>query len=636
MQTRQGTGALPASPAVLSGTLGRKAGWRRGLARIIESPLFPAALVIAAVFILYARALSGGFVYDDEYQVVENVFVTNAHLWRHIFSGSVWSFGGIGNAAKFYRPLMIFCFWVIYRLAGPQPFYFHLFQVILFAATAVMLYVTAKHLVGSKVAALIASLLWVMHPQKVEAAAWVSAMCDTGCGLFYLTAFYLFLRAEQPGHRQGGAEDGFRLHGSRRWLLGALSVIALFVALLFKEMALSFPLILAAYWFFHPAKGDWVRRAIRLAPYVAIVAAYLGIRRLALGHLTSGGHLFPITGKLLADAVALLGAHTHTFLWPAHLSVYRGFHAERVLASPWPWIMLLALLVVLVFRKRQPDLAFFVFWWPVTLLPCLDIRQLSNPVVADRMTYLPSAGLCLACGCLLASLCAGQGFSTRWRKIAVISGLAVVMTLESIASARAIPRWNNNQAIVKYSLKQDPESGYLHLIRAWNLRFRKNDLVGATQEFETALRLNKASPTPQARVEYQALVGLGAIAQEEGNTDAAIAKYRQAIRVTPNLRDAYLSLGAIYMPRGDYAQAAAYFQKAVESDGYDTSAKFLLGSCWMKMGKYPQAAQVFEAARQVDPDYWPAYQAEARALDAAGERQKAAGVLALLGQRKRQ
>lgn len=630
MQAREQNGILSTASKSEFETIGQASIWRRDLAQIIGSPLFPVALIIAAVFLLYARALSGGFVHDDEQQIIENVFVTNPHLWRHIFSGSVWSFVGAGGSSQFYRPLMIFCFWVIYRLAGPQPFYFHLFQVILFAGTAVMLYVTAKEFLGSKWAALIAGLLWIAHPQKVEAAAWVSAMCETGCGLFYLTAFYLFLRAERSDRVRVETEAS-----SHRRLWIALSVSALFVALLFKEMALSFPVLVVAYWFLQPKKDAWLGRAARLAPYIIAAAGYVAIRRLALGHLTAGGHLFHITGKLLADALALLGNHTQIFLWPANLSVYRGFNAASVLASPWPWVTLLALAVVFVFRKRQPDLAFFIFWWPVTLLPCLDIRQLSTPFVADRMTYIPSVGLCLACVYLLAPLCTGRTASAGvWKKIAALSGLTAVIILWCAASVRAIPHWNNNQSMVRYSLKQDPESGSLHIIRAWNLRFRKNDLAGAAKEFETALRLNKASSTPQATVDYQAWVGLGAIAQERGNLTAAITRYQRAIQVTPKLKDAYLSLGAVYMPRGNYAEAAAYFQKAVESDGYDVNAKFLLGSCWMKLGKYSEAAQVFHSARQVDPDYWAAYQAEAQAREAAGQPQEARAILALLARRK--
>lgn len=600
-------------------------------ARIAASPLLPIAVIVAAAFVLYARALSGSFVSDDEQQILQNVFVTNPHLWRHIFGDSVWAFMGSGNAAKFYRPLMIFCFWILYRLGGPEPFYFHLFQVFLFAAGGIALYFMGREIIGGKAAALAASLLWIAHPQKVEAVAWISALCDTGCGLFYFLSFYLFLRAERCSDNRAASPGRRSLYG-----FSSFSLIAFVLALLFKEMALSFPLLLIAYWFFHPRKGGAKGRVLRFVPYAAAVAVYLIVRRLALGHLTANGHIFQITGRMLADAAALLGAHTSIFFWPVHLSVYRVFHAEQALASPWPWATLVVLALVLWFRKRQPELAFLIFWWPLTLIPCLDIRQLSNPAVADRMSYIPSAGLCLALGFLVEWVYRRSSASqiARWGRAAAVAGIGILFVIGCVATSRAIPLWNNNQAIVNYSLKRDPDSSYVHLIHGWELRYLHNDLAGAGREFETAARLNRQSSRPQITVEYQALIGEGAVAQAQGNLAAAVADYHQAIRVAPRLRDAYLSLGTLYLPRHEYAQAAPYFEKAVEGDRYDGSAAYLLGTCWMQLGKFNQAAQAFHAAREVNPDFWPAYKQEASALAKAGDKKQADAVLALISKKK--
>ena len=57
----------------------------------------------------------------------------------------------------------------------------------------------------------------------------------------------------------------------------------------------------------------------------------------------------------------------------------------------------------------------------------------------------------------------------------------------------------------------------------------------------------------------------------------------------------------------------------MKSNPQDVTARFYLGTCWMKLGNYQQAAAEFHAARTTIPDYWQAYQAEARALEAAGD-----------------
>jgi len=93
---------------------------------------------------------------------------------------------------------------------------------------------------------------------------------------------------------------------------------------------------------------------------------------------------------------------------------------------------------------------------------------------------------------------------------------------------------------------------------------------------------------------------------------------------------AYDALGSVYFPRGDYAQAAEYFQQAASANPLDLGARFFLGTCWMKLGKPVQAADQFRAAREADPDYVQAYEAEAQALEMAGDRAGAGKVRRLM------
>jgi len=97
----------------------------------------------------------------------------------------------------------------------------------------------------------------------------------------------------------------------------------------------------------------------------------------------------------------------------------------------------------------------------------------------------------------------------------------------------------------------------------------------------------------------------------------------------PYLPEAYLCLGSIFFPRQEYAKAAQYFQRAVQANPYDLNARFYLGTCWMKLGKFGAAEEQFRAAREVDPTYLQAFEAEARALEAAGDSAGAAKVRAL-------
>ncbi len=576
------------------------------------------AVLFFVAFVAYSGSLSNGFVYDDEPQIMQNPFILNPHLWLRIFTGSAWSFLGAAFQTSFYRPLQFFSYWLIYRLTGPNPAAFHLFNLLLYAATVWVVFRLGSELLKSALAAFVGALLWALHPLHVEAVAWISALPDVGFGFLYLLAFLLFLRAEKAARGR-----------ALRHILAALVYLS---SLFFKEMALSFPLMLLAYWFFLGAKASWLNRLVRWLPYVGAVACYATVRSSVLGRLSGPPHLWKVSWRVLDAAAGLLGEHTRLFFWPTHLNVFRTFDVEPSLHSPWMWITLLSLAAMLWVRKREPNLSFLVIWWPLGLLPALDIRQLSFPLLADRFSYLPSVGLCLATSYLALSWLPRRVPSVYVPRL-VLPGMAAVMFLWTVQTARAIPNWRDNETLAHYSIKQSPNAALLHVIHGVVLLYQHGDFEGAAKEFDTAFRLNQASVRPLPTVTYDCYLYLGQIAYQKGRSEEAVRYFEKAVSVLHNYSPAYDSLGTVYFPRGDYARASHYFVQAVKVNPQDLAGRFYLGTCWMKLGKYREAAEQFRAAREVDPIYWQAYEAEARALEAEGDSAGAAQVRALARKR---
>jgi len=568
-------------------------------------------LLVLILVVVFQGTLANGFVYDDERQVVDNPFLRNAHLWRKIFSGSVWSFLGGRSQGNFYRPLHIFSYWLVYRLAGVDAAAYHLMQLVFYAGAAVLVFRLGSDLLESESAGFAGALLWALHPLHVEPVAWIAGTPDVGCGFFYLLGFWLFWRAEHAQNRPAWRH--------------ALAALAYFPALFFKEMALSFPLVLLAYWFYLPSRDGWRRKAARWLVYVAPVITYLGIRIAILGHFSEARHIWKIEPRVVGAALGLMGQHAKLFFWPVHLNVFRTFDLRASLPTAWPWAALLVLLSTLWLRKRAPALAFVLVWWLVTLLPVMDIRQLSVPLIADRLSYLPSVGLCLAIAFL-----AGVGLPrlfARWDAApAAVAAVLLLGCFWAYQDVRAITNWRDNQVLWSYSLRVAPDSGLVHVHHALELQFVKGDFAGASREFETALRLNRASFLPLPSVTYDSMIGLGQIANLEGRRQEAVEYFQKAVRATPQNSEAFDFLGSVYFPQEDYAKAAEYFQRAVENNPYDITAHFYLGACWLKLGKPREAAEQFHAAREVDPSYAQAYEAEARALEAQGASADAARV----------
>ncbi len=571
-------------------------------------------LLILVAFASYRGVLTCGFVFDDVEQILQNPYVKNPRLWKQIFLGPVWAFVGRGAQTSFYRPLHIFSYWLVCRVAGFYPGAYHLFQLVLYAISIWIVYRIGRKILQNEVAAFAGALLWTLHPLHVEAVAWIASIPDIGCTLFCLLGFWFFLRAEDH------SPASFRWH--------ALAAAAYFPALFFKEVAFSFPLLLLAYWFCFSSAEHWFRRALHWLPYVAAAAVCAVIRVVLMGHFSENSPLQEFKLQVAWAAVGLLGQHAKLFFWPVNLSEFRVFDLAASVRSPWPWAALLVLAVACVWRHREPRLSFLVLWWGVTILPCLNYLHLSVPLVADRFSYLPSVGLCLALGYLVFGWLPRHLPDVRLDRVAV-AGLAVVAALWAVQTVRAIPRWRDNDALFDYSLLVSPNAALVHVSHGVVLQMRENDFNGAAREFRTALRLNAESFRPLPVVTYNSYIGLGQVALIQGREAEAIDYFNKAIHMMRNFNFGYDVFGSVYFPRGDYARAAGYFEQAVHANPQDVVARFYLGSCWMKLGKPAEAAEQFHAAREVDPTYYQAYGAEARALEASGDKAGAARVRSL-------
>jgi len=317
--------------------------------QIGKHPRRAASILLAVTLLVFQGVLAGAFVFDDVPLIVENPVVTSAGHWRQIFFGSIWSFRGAADLSHFYRPLQLFAYRLLYWLVGPNPAPFHLLELGIYAGTVCIVFGVGRALLRHDLAAFAGALLWALHPLHVETVAWISGLGDASAALLVMVSFWLFLRAER-------ASDRRLAHHAR-----AAGVY--FAALLFKELALSFPLLILAYGFFLGGEERWRSRVWRWSPYALATAGYAALRIAALGRFSTAPQPLKLSLSTVGAAVGMFGQHAKLFVWPVHLSTARDFVLSASLRSPWPWPALLALLAAIAFRKRQPVLGFSVAWW---------------------------------------------------------------------------------------------------------------------------------------------------------------------------------------------------------------------------------------------------------------------------------
>ena len=188
-------------------------------------PPWHLGLLLAAALLVYANCLGHGFVWDDQYLVVDNPQIKD---WRRAASLFVSDLFPPVMPSGYYRPLQALSYLADYAVWGLLPAGFHLTNILLHGVTALVFYAVAVALLHSTSAALIAASLFAVHPIHTEAIAYVSGRSDPLAAIFLLTALLGFI------HHRRRAGNG--------WLF--LSLVCFALALLAREASLALILLL--------------------------------------------------------------------------------------------------------------------------------------------------------------------------------------------------------------------------------------------------------------------------------------------------------------------------------------------------------------------------------------------------------
>lgn len=107
------------------------------------------------------------------------------------------------------------------------------------------------------------------------------------------------------------------------------------------------------------------------------------------------------------------------------------------------------------------------------------------------------------------------------------------------------------------------------------------------------------------------------------DADAALAAYRQALQLDPDLPDVHLNLGRILHERGEVGGAEMHYRLALAARPDDSVAAYDLGVALQDQGRLDEAAQAYEMSLTADDHNADAHYNLAVVYEALGDRQAA-------------
>ena len=619
--------------------------------------LLPVLLLVAAVWFLYSQ--TGRFEFlrlDDHDYTFRCAFVKDGLSAANVKE----AFANPRHAA-IWMPATYISYMADITLFGPGMGPHHLVNVALHTLNALLLYALLLALlprtadapggtraVASAALALLATAFWALHPQRVEAVAWIAGRKELLCALFTLLGLHCWLR---PG---------------RRWTLAAYACCAL--ACMSKPTAMCFPFLAFAVACLNDTRNDTTLTTDNAPPKTRPLTAYLPLLALAVatGALAVYSQTHPEGRPELALFTAslpwrLLNATVSTGLYLFQALVPVGLHLDyRATPGHFPLDGLLGLAtlaaVALVFgfilyrawkKGRQADdgtgtdaqervppaltvrrlLALLLFFC-AALAPTLGVfGSFGEAARADRFFYLPSLALSFGLGFFVLDLSRTARRGRRALPSQSVPGpqpdgpdlpgrphpepqrspktglpplpalAALVVLVDFGAAFPLVASYRNDYTAFSRTLACDPDNGraLAHVASEECARFGRIDR--GISLYRRSQELRPRDDTAAQLAYTLALRGLSSDYAEIRRLCAKFACDHSLDRKGMALE----ALGTTAMRQRKWAEAIACLEDSIKAPQRFYSAedaRLRLGACYCNAGRATDAIRVFEPLTQ--------------------------------------
>jgi protein O-mannosyl-transferase len=583
--------------------------------------LATAVAIAAASWAVYAPALHGGWLWDDDTELTLNrALQSPGALWR------IW----LSPAGADYLPVKTSLQWVLWHLWGPRVEAYHVTSLALHALAAILLVRVLARLGVRR--AWVGGLVFAVHPLAVESVAWISELKNVLSMVLLLLSFLMYLRRDALRNAEGGnlkpeSKTAFRFQ---------LSAFIFFLASMHSKSSVAmfpFVLLLHAWW----KRGRVGRSDLVAAAPFATVSFFLGLVAMWFqAHRAIAGEAVVATG--LASRAALAGLAVAFYLGKALvpielMPIYPRWAVDPPSAGDfWPWLAGAAVLVTLWRLRREAwarHLLFATGVFVLNLLPVLGFVPMSFlrlSAVSDHFAYLSLlavSGLAAAAAGALTPADGGQRAGVAGWIVVGAALAALGLEARSYAAKFEGPKalwshnvalnpgawaaWNNlGNAYFDEGRLADSAAAYRRAIDAHpdypeahnnlaNILAGQRRYDEAREHYEAALRV---------KPDYsQAQNGMANLLANTGRTQEAVALFGELVRRRPDFAEAQNNLGNLLFELGRYPDAEEHLRLALGAKPGYAEAHNNLGNVMLRTGRLGGAVSEYREALRLSPGY---------------------------------
>jgi tetratricopeptide (TPR) repeat protein len=508
-----------------------------------HSTRWHAAMLVAASCAVYLVGLTNPFTtWDDPLYVMNNHRVRDPRLQAFV---DLWNPRAAlnGDFVEFF-PLRDSLYWALHRMFGLAPTQFHATQLLFHVATALLVWRLACALRFTPRAALLAGVLFALHPINVEAVSWIASLKDPLYTSTMLASVLAYIR-----WREADAGEAPQFWSGKAWLAAAL--VLMLVSLLCKSFAIVEPGLLIAWELSRAVRVNYRSILVGVAPF-ALLAMASTVLFFAIARANTV--VLEIDGidrvSRLATAAWCQARYVELLLVPVRMRILyivppiTSVIDVRLLAVVALTVAVLLALVMAWRRDRR--YVFLVAWYWITLFPVLNIIPFPA-LMADRYLYAPSVAFCVAiAGWLAASRTGLARFA-----------IAGVIAVYALGTTQRVLQWSDEVGM--WQEVNDDAPGHPMAMQGLAVA------LGARGEHAAAVELRKRVlafdlDTVALAVAHKSM---GKDLAALGRNEEAVAHVRTSVKLEPSVVGAWDLLSVLEARLGNIAEARAAADQAL-------------------------------------------------------------------------
>jgi tetratricopeptide (TPR) repeat protein len=554
----------------------------------IRAQFLVSLFLVVSVLAVYWQVTHHDFVnYDDGLYVTDNSRVQNGLTLNNI----TWAF--TADFGYNWHPVTWLSHMLDCQLYGMSPGRHHMTNVLFHILNSLLLFFVFRKMTGDLWQSGVVAALFALHPLHVESVAWVAERKDVLSTFFWMLSLWGYI--------------GYVKHGDGVNYL--LSLLFFILGLMAKPMVVTLPFVflLLDFWplcRFQLGQSDCCRGSskgtllvFRLIwekiPFFIFTAASCIITFCVEAVYSLDVYPFKLR---IANSLVSYICYIRKMIWTGNLACFYPYPKS---IPGWQvsgacFLLIFISIIAIKTFKHRPYLLVGWLWYLGTLVPVIGLVQIGLQSMADRYTYVPLIGLFIIIAWGVPDMLTGL----RHKKIILIISTVVVLSISMICTWFQIGTWKNSITLFEHAVMVT-KNNYVAYQKLGEALAVQGETQAAIRHYSQALRI---------RPDFiQSHLNLGIMLRYQGKLDPSMEHFSRVLKLKPDCAEAHNELGYTLSEQGKVTEAATHYHEAIRIKPNYAEAHNNLGVLLANQDKDNEAMFHFYEAIRINSDYAEAY-----------------------------